>query len=250
MIGTAFAWLRLSAPKRKRRRKVLYAARVRSPVTAKYVYTSWLLQLHTSLSSALLRPGTVDRLLLTTQLTLPWSRLQWVPHYQKSKWTLYLMLVFLLPARTRSQGYGVYLLNIFRELSTIFLSSIQIMTDWTLAFSSRLVTLAVQNASLTIIMHYSRISTSPSQTYSAASAVLLNELLKGTISLIIAFSRIEDSTYNQIHTLSRRDQQVPSWIQPSVFLSRCKKLWGEILSPDCWKLSIPAILYGTYQNYS
>lgn len=111
-----------------------------------------------------------------------------------------------------------------------------------------LVTLAVQNAALTIIMHYSRISTSPSQTYSAASAVLLNELLKGSISLIIAFSRIEDSNFNQVNTLSRRDQQIPSWIQPAVFFSRCKKLCGEILSPDCWKLSIPAILYVIQNN--
>jgi UDP-sugar transporter A1/2/3 len=27
------------------------------------------------------------------------------------------------------------------------------------------------------------------------------------------------------------------------FMSRVRKLRREILSPDCWKLSIPAILY-------
>jgi len=52
-----------------------------------------------------------------------------------------------------------------------------------------LVTLAEQNPILTIIMHYSRVSTSPDKTYSAASAVLINEVLKGSISLAVAFSR-------------------------------------------------------------
>ena len=50
-------------------------------------------------------------------------------------------------------------------------------------YRRRLVTLAVQNALLTIIMHYSRVSIPASQAYSAASAVLLNELLKGLSSL-------------------------------------------------------------------
>ena len=44
-----------------------------------------------------------------------------------------------------------------------------------------LVTLAVQNAALSIVMHYSCVSLPPSQTYSPASAVLLNEILKGLI---------------------------------------------------------------------
>jgi UDP-sugar transporter A1/2/3 len=41
-------------------------------------------------------------------------------------------------------------------------------------------------------MHYSRISVAPSQAYSAATAVLLNELLKGSISVVIALKRIDD----------------------------------------------------------
>ncbi|KAF7322275.1 UDP-galactose transporter [Mycena chlorophos] len=53
-----------------------------------------------------------------------------------------------------------------------------------------LVTLAVQNAALSIVMHHSRVSTPPSQAYSPALAVLLNELLKGTISFLIALSRV------------------------------------------------------------
>lgn len=42
----------------------------------------------------------------------------------------------------------------------------------------RLATLTVQNASLTIIMHYARVANTGAQ-YSAATAVLLSELLKG-----------------------------------------------------------------------
>ncbi|KII88411.1 hypothetical protein PLICRDRAFT_110757 [Plicaturopsis crispa FD-325 SS-3] len=80
-----------------------------------------------------------------------------------------------------------------------------------------LVTLAVQNSLLTIIMHYSRVSTPPSRAYSAATAVLMNELLKGSISLAIAFTRIEPFPM-------------------------------EVFSADCWKLSIPAILYVIQNN--
>ncbi|KII88171.1 hypothetical protein PLICRDRAFT_161041 [Plicaturopsis crispa FD-325 SS-3] len=74
-----------------------------------------------------------------------------------------------------------------------------------------LVTLAVQNAALSIVMHYSRVSTPPSLSYSPASAVLLNELLKGSISFVIALARVKEVS--------------------------------EIPCVDCWKLSIPAILY-------
>ena len=112
---------------------------------------------------------------------------------------------------------------------------------------NRLVTLAVQNASLALIMHYSRISTSPTQTYSAASAVLLNELLKGSISFVIAFSHIQDH-FGPHHTPRRYThvETALSWMQPSIFLYRLKTLRNEIFSPDCWKLSIPAILYGAH----
>jgi UDP-sugar transporter A1/2/3 len=73
----------------------------------------------------------------------------------------------------------------------------------------------------------------PSRTYSAATAVLMNEILKGTISLVIAFVRI--------------DPQPSELVQaPQPFMGRVRKLWREVMSPDCWKLSIPAILYGDY----
>ncbi|KAI9510274.1 nucleotide-sugar transporter-domain-containing protein [Russula earlei] len=84
-----------------------------------------------------------------------------------------------------------------------------------------LVTLAVQNAALSIVMHYSRVSTPPSQSYSPASAVLLNEILKGSISFGIALWR-----------LSKSDVRRP-----------LDQLLRDTFSPDCWKLSIPAVLY-------
>lgn len=81
----------------------------------------------------------------------------------------------------------------------------------------------------------------PSRTYSAATAVLMNEILKGTISLVIAFARIDPqpSSYELVQA-----PYAPPLVQP--FMARVRKLWGEIMSPDCWKLSIPAILYGDY----
>ncbi|KAJ3517172.1 hypothetical protein NLJ89_g665 [Agrocybe chaxingu] len=85
-------------------------------------------------------------------------------------------------------------------------------------------------------MHYSRVSTPASRTYSAATAVLMNEILKGLISLMIAFSRIDVS---------------PSSCESGPVqncLLRTRKLWRDVLSPDCWKLSIPAILYVIQNN--
>ncbi|KAH9952046.1 nucleotide-sugar transporter-domain-containing protein [Amylocystis lapponica] len=102
-----------------------------------------------------------------------------------------------------------------------------------------LVTLAVQNALLTLIMHYSRVSAAPSHTYSAAAAVLLTELLKGSISLAIAFARIDSCTPSASSS---------SLWNPRVFLYRCRRLGKEVFRPDCWKLSVPAILYVIQNN--
>ncbi|KAJ7766711.1 nucleotide-sugar transporter-domain-containing protein [Mycena metata] len=103
-----------------------------------------------------------------------------------------------------------------------------------------LVTLAVQNAALSIVMHYSRVSTPQSQSYSPASAVLLNELLKGLISFFIALARTPAVASQPWHRMSF--SQIISalpypWTPP--FLSLC----ADVLSTDCWKLSIPALLY-------
>ncbi|KAF7969895.1 hypothetical protein HWV62_25627 [Athelia sp. TMB] len=92
-------------------------------------------------------------------------------------------------------------------------------------------------------MHYSRVSTSPSRAYSAATAVLLNELLKGSISLVIAFSRIDRAV-----GASENSFDPPSPWSPRVFLARSRALAKELFSRDCWKLSIPAILYVIQNN--
>ena len=92
----------------------------------------------------------------------------------------------------------------------------------------RLVTLAVQNAALSIVMHYSRVSIPPSKAYSPASAVLLNEILKGLISFSVAVIQVfnsKESPYRKSLSLS------------------ILHVYREIFSADSWKLSIPAILY-------
>lgn len=100
-----------------------------------------------------------------------------------------------------------------------------------------LVTLAVQNATLAIVMHYSRISTPPELAYSPASAVLFNEILKGSISFSIATYSALSSSSHDISTSTRhlsRTQRLRAAL---------RQVHQEVLSADCWKLSIPAILY-------
>ncbi|KAF8623326.1 hypothetical protein AX15_006404 [Amanita polypyramis BW_CC] len=99
-----------------------------------------------------------------------------------------------------------------------------------------LVTLAVQNAALSIVMHYSRVSTPPALAYSPASAVLICELLKGSVSFIIALARVKDNADMQL-----RKRSLLGYSKSLPY--RFRQVWSEVLSPDCWKLSIPAILY-------
>ena len=118
-----------------------------------------------------------------------------------------------------------------------------------------LVTLAVQNATLSIVMHYSRVSIPPALAYSPASAVLLSELLKGSISFIIAlihspvFSPDHPQHYIHIRHYHHPSSSSTRHWKPSFFdicylwsVAFCD-LCAEIFSPDCWKFSIPAILY-------
>lgn len=79
-------------------------------------------------------------------------------------------------------------------------------------------------------MHYSRVSLPASEAYSPATAVLLNELLKGSISFVVALVRV----------LSASDAAGRSLVGVWVAFRR---VWREVFSADCWKLSIPAILY-------
>lgn len=87
-------------------------------------------------------------------------------------------------------------------------------------------------------MHYSRVSIPPSEAYSTASAVLLNELLKGSISFFTALFRV--------YTSRKKDAALyPPYPHPQQHtpLSALRQVLREIFSPDCWKLSIPALLY-------
>jgi UDP-sugar transporter A1/2/3 len=83
-------------------------------------------------------------------------------------------------------------------------------------------------------MHYSRVYTPKSLSYSPASAVLLNELLKGSISFMIALARVKHITEAPS---TRRSLLGGTWSYP--FQQVCY----EVFSSDCWKLSIPAVLY-------
>ncbi|KAL5476431.1 hypothetical protein ACEPAI_3436 [Sanghuangporus weigelae] len=90
------------------------------------------------------------------------------------------------------------------------------------------------------LMHYSRVSTPASKSYSPASAVLLNEILKSTISFVIAFARTPSTP--SIGLTPRRSSR--GLVRaPVSCIGRLTRLSGEIFAPDCWKLSIPAILY-------
>lgn len=88
-------------------------------------------------------------------------------------------------------------------------------------------------------MHYSRVSSPASEAYSPATAVLLNELIKGTISFIIALMRTSPPAPSS--PLTRRSPVGPP-TSPSWF-PRFRQLCSEVFAPDCLKLSIPAILY-------
>ncbi|KAI5451511.1 hypothetical protein NCC49_001814 [Naganishia albida] len=133
-----------------------------------------------------------------------------------------------------------------------------------------LLTLALQNALLSILMHYSRISSSSKQ-YSASSAVLMNELLKGSVSILVAIRRVDaEMTADEAHArsptrvtnkverfssvdlpkqhLASPSTPVSHSLAPYLKPNRWRRLGHEIFSPDCWKLSIPAILYVVQNN--
>lgn len=138
-------------------------------------------------------------------------------------------------------------------------------------------------------MHYSRINVAPGHSYSAATAVLVNELTKGTVSLLIALRRIDDElqalppsarpsssvittdektlAYPPVspvrttkpdsserdtkqHGLASLPANVSSLRQSPLhallncdWRARFAQVRKEVFSPDCWKLSIPALLY-------
>lgn len=88
--------------------------------------------------------------------------------------------------------------------------------------------------------------------YSAASAVLLNELLKGLISVVFALRNI-DAALTASPTpavYSDRDSRISRYFPLPTMLhsSRLHTLLESIFSPDCYKLAVPAILYVIQNN--
>ncbi|KFY96717.1 hypothetical protein V498_02520 [Pseudogymnoascus sp. VKM F-4517 (FW-2822)] len=94
-----------------------------------------------------------------------------------------------------------------------------------------LITLTFQNSALILIMHYSRIMpVVGGHRYFTSTAVLLNEVLKLSVSLTIA-----------LYDISRT--MPPSTPATALF----EQLYNSVFSGDGWKLAIPASLY-TLQN--
>ncbi|KAG9301882.1 hypothetical protein G9A89_004562 [Geosiphon pyriformis] len=88
-----------------------------------------------------------------------------------------------------------------------------------------LITLIVQNSTLVIVMHYSRVKSDKDHQYFTSTAVFLGELIKLIISVFFAIrTQILDKG---------------SW--------SLSDLYYDIFSHDAWKLMIPAALY-TVQN--
>ncbi|EGG00427.1 uncharacterized protein MELLADRAFT_50394 [Melampsora larici-populina 98AG31] len=149
-----------------------------------------------------------------------------------------------------------------------------------------LITLTLQNSLLTVLLHYSR-SIPSDQLYSAPAAVLLNEILKCLISLIVAVYNSTIVTLNLPSTNHKvghispllspnteplfppsnsysdplknpegvhqfdQTQKFLNQEEPSLRLIIIKELMKtlqQVISGDCWKLSIPAILYVLQNN--
>ncbi|KAH9459638.1 hypothetical protein MJO29_010703 [Puccinia striiformis f. sp. tritici] len=164
-----------------------------------------------------------------------------------------------------------------------------------------LISLTLQNSLLAILLHHSR--TIPNtKLYSASAAVLLNEILKCSISFLVAlynacnqssssstsinhtrrgkYHPVADTTgdetsslnstlysrssqsHHEIHSpfssspkisVSPFEQDFQNWKLNSRSYSRMiidhsKQILIEIISTDCWKLSIPAVLYVIQNN--
>lgn len=94
-----------------------------------------------------------------------------------------------------------------------------------------LATLAVQNAALILVMHYSRIMPLvDGHRYFTSSAVFLNEVLKLSVALVVALQ-------GQASAMGVSMTSPEAW----------STLYTQVFSSDSWKLAIPAALY-TFQN--
>ncbi|KAI9610357.1 hypothetical protein H4Q26_006496 [Puccinia striiformis f. sp. tritici PST-130] len=118
-----------------------------------------------------------------------------------------------------------------------------------------LISLTLQNSLLAILL-----TNDPQhQVYSASAAVLLNEILKCSISFLVALSSHHDHEIDSPFSsapkisVSPFEQDFQNWKLNSRSYSRMiidhsKQILIEIISTDCWKLSIPAVLYVIQNN--
>lgn len=97
-------------------------------------------------------------------------------------------------------------------------------------------------------MHYSRISTPPSRTYSAAAAVFLNEMLKCSISSFIALKKIDKGMRERGFKSGGLRLDGEQRGNTLFSRSRLHALRQAVFSSDCYKLAIPAILYVVQNN--
>ncbi|KAI1783641.1 mannosyl oligosaccharide glucosidase-domain-containing protein [Ganoderma leucocontextum] len=88
----------------------------------------------------------------------------------------------------------------------------------------------VATAEGTLVASTSRMSIPAAESYSPATAVVLNEILEGSISFVIAFFRVVYASD-------------ASGLGPAGWFFAFRRVCHEIFGPDCWKLSIPALLY-------
>ncbi|KAI5800126.1 nucleotide-sugar transporter-domain-containing protein [Geopyxis carbonaria] len=102
----------------------------------------------------------------------------------------------------------------------------------TLSFSyvRRFDTLIFIKTELVQIMHYSRVMPTSSARFLASTAVFLNEVLKLSLCIVVAF---------------RDRRKIDGSMSP--LSTSLANLYSEIFRPDNWKLAIPACLY-TLQN--
>ncbi|KAK4705042.1 solute carrier family 35 (UDP-sugar transporter), member A1/2/3, partial [Phenoliferia sp. Uapishka_3] len=122
-----------------------------------------------------------------------------------------------------------------------------------------LATLTLQNSLLTVLLHsslshsQSRHNGASGRMYSAATAVLLNEVLKGTLSFgyAVGTARLSQApkTKRDLEkgsTEASGDSDLTA-IEVARLQQAVGSVVGEIFSGDCFKLAIPACLY-VFQN--
>ncbi|KAM0747000.1 hypothetical protein T439DRAFT_359854 [Meredithblackwellia eburnea MCA 4105] len=115
--------------------------------------------------------------------------------------------------------------------------------------SLSLVSLTLQNSLLTVVLHYSR-QNAHGKLYSAAAAVLMNELLKLTISFGLAVKKSHSNVrISRPQAPSKTlDQRESIRTELVILKDAVLATVGDIFKGDYWKLAVPALLYVVQNN--